>query len=87
MDTPSTANQLIPLFVYGALRPGRQSPERKAGMERQLRLELGEDANARVRVTLPAEVQQGVVALMAEAIRAVLGHHGEGHDDQADAAR
>ncbi len=56
-------------------------------MERQLRLELGEDANARGRVTLPAEVQQGVVALMAEAIRAVLGHHGEGHDDQADAER
>lgn len=56
-------------------------------MERQLRLELGEAANARVRVTLPAEVQQSVVALMAEAIRAVLGHHGEGHDDQADAAR
>jgi len=56
-------------------------------MERQLRLELGEAANARVRVTLPAEVQQNLVALMAEAIRAVLGHHGEGHDDQADAAR
>ncbi len=56
-------------------------------MERQLRLEIGEEANARGRVTLPAEVQQGVVALMAEAIRAVLGHHGEGHDDQADAAR
>jgi hypothetical protein len=56
-------------------------------MERQLRLELGEAANARGRVTLPAEVQQSVVALMAEAIRTVLGHHDEGHDDQADAAR
>jgi hypothetical protein len=56
-------------------------------MERQLRLELGEDANARERVTLPAEVQQSLVTLMAEAIRAVLGRHGEGHDDQADAAR
>ncbi len=56
-------------------------------MERQLRLELGEDAHARVRVTLPAEVQQGLVALMAHAIRAVLGRHGEGHDDQADAGR
>jgi len=56
-------------------------------MERQLRLELGEDATARGCVTLPAEVQQGVVALMADAIRAVLGHHGEDHDDQADAAR
>ncbi len=56
-------------------------------MERQLRLELGEDANARGRVTLPAEVQQDLVALMADAIRAVLGRHGEGHDDQADAAR
>jgi len=56
-------------------------------MERQLRLELGEDAHARGRVTLPAEVQQGLVALMAHAIRAVLGRHGEGHDDQADAGR
>ncbi len=34
-----------------------------------------------------AEVQQDLVALMADAIRAVLGRHGEGHDDQADAAR
>ena len=33
-------------------------------MDRQLRLELGEAANARVRVTLPAEVQQSLVALM-----------------------
>ena len=56
-------------------------------MERQLRLEFGEEANARVPVTLPAEVQRGVVAIMADAIRAVLGRHGEGHDDQADAAR
>jgi hypothetical protein len=56
-------------------------------MERQRRLELGEDANARGHVTLPAEVQQGLVALMADAIRAVLGRPGEGHDDQADAAR
>ncbi len=56
-------------------------------MERQFRLELGEDANAGVRVTWPAEVQQDLVALMADAIRAVLGRHGEGHDDQADAAR
>ncbi len=56
-------------------------------MERQLRLELGEEANARGRVTLPAEVQEDVVALMAHAIRAVLGPHGEGRDDQADAAR
>jgi hypothetical protein len=61
-------------------------------MERQLRLALGEEANAeevnaQARVTLPAEVQRGLVALMAEAIRAVLGRHGEGHDDQADAAR
>ena len=56
-------------------------------MERQLRLELGEDANVRVHMTWPAEVQRGLVALMADAIRAVLGHDGEGHDDQADAAR
>ena len=56
-------------------------------MERQLRLELGEAVTARVRMTLPAEVQQALVALMADAIRAVLGRHGEGHDDQADAAR
>lgn len=56
-------------------------------MERQLRLELGEDATAGGRLTLPAEVQQALVALMADAIRAVLGHPGEGHDDQADAAR
>lgn len=56
-------------------------------MDRQLRLELGEDANARVRVPLPGEVQEGLVTLMADAIRAVLGHHGEGHDDQADVER
>ena len=56
-------------------------------MDRQLRLELEEDANGRVRVTLPAEVQQLLVALMADAIRAVLGRHGGGRDDQADAAR
>ena len=56
-------------------------------MERQLRLKLGEEANGRVRVTLPAEVQQDLVALLAHAIRAVLRRHGEGHDDQADATR
>lgn len=56
-------------------------------MDRQLRLQLGEEAHARVRVTLPAAVHQDVVALMADAIRAVLGRHGEGRDDQADAAR
>jgi hypothetical protein len=56
-------------------------------MDRQLRLELGEEANATVGVTWPAEVQQGLVALMARAIRVVLGRHGESHDDQADAAR
>ena len=56
-------------------------------MDRQLRLELEEDANGRVRVTVPAEVQQSLVALMADAIRAVLGRHGGGRDDQADAAR
>ena len=52
-------------------------------MDRQLRFELGEEGDARGRVTLPAEVQQDVVALMAQAIRAVLGCHGAGHDDQA----
>jgi hypothetical protein len=54
-------------------------------MHRQLRLDFEEDAGA--PVTLPAELQPELVALMADAIVAMLAENGGGDDDEADAQR
>jgi len=62
-------------------RPGKWAPERRDVVDRQLVLELAEEA----AVTLRAELQERLVALMAEAIVAVL-EQGGGVDDEQSAS-
>lgn len=54
-------------------------------MLRQLRLDFEEDAGA--PVALPAELQPKLVALMADAIVAMLAQNGGDDDDESDAER
>ncbi len=54
-------------------------------MDRQLRLSLEE--NVIVPVSLSEEVREELVALMADAIVAVLEQRGGNSDEQADAQR
>lgn len=63
-------------------RPGKQIPVRRENMDRQQRLQLARDPTT--PVVLSADLQEQLVALMADAITAVHEQDGDEDDEHSD---